>query len=140
MIAAGKKQSEIAQALGVSTRQVKRYRADQVVQDRIAELVERHRDKIDRLFDTMLLKIEEGFEANDVFMGEETGAPDHRARQTAIRNMIQLSSTLRPRVDKKTRRGLTYSEMVEMYQDFVERAKAGDDPLADENLASRSVQ
>jgi len=140
MIAAGAKQGAIAEALGVSTRQVKRYRADNQVRDRIAELVERHTEKIDDLFAVMLDKIEEGFDADLVdSFGLLTGAPDHRARGAAVKNMMQLAATLRPKIDKKTKRGLTLSELVEKYEDYKQRVEAGEDPLADEALVSDQV-
>ena len=137
MIAAGAKQGEIAAALGVSTRQVKRYRQDVQVQDRIAALVERHEGKIDTLFASMLGQIGAGFKAQTVYAGKvRKGVPDHKARGVAVQNMLKLAAALRPKVDKKTRRGLTYSEMVEMYQDFLERSNAGEDPLLSEETAS----
>lgn len=140
MIAAGAKQGEIASALGVSTRQVKRYRQDTGVQDRIAALVEKHEGKIDTLFEEMLGQIGAGFKAQTVYAGKERkGVPDHKARQTAVQNMLKLAATLRPKVDKKVRRGLTYSEMVDKYNEFIERTGAGEDPLIGEPVASEHL-
>ena len=138
MIASGAKQGEIASALGVSTRQVKRYRQDAQVQDRIEALVEKHQDRIAQLFATMLATIDDGFKAmwTSATVGEQ---PDHRARQSAVQNMLKLAETLRPKVDKKVRRGLTYSEMLAKYNEFLERTNAGEDPLANEEPATEYI-
>ncbi|MGA9767932.1 MAG: hypothetical protein WBV94_02760 [Blastocatellia bacterium] len=105
-IALGKNDSEIARDVGISRSQVQRIKSEPETQVRIQQLLQPHKEQLERILQKSLDTIESGLDASllnmigmPLTLPDGTVMADHKARNQYIGNAIRLMQAAEPKKD-----------------------------------------
>jgi len=125
--------THVARELGVSRSTVERDAQSEDVIHIVAQLVTRHTERIESLFQGALQVIEAAYEANRIVLdrlGNECNlGPDHYARLAGAKRFLELAGSGRPTPKppdaSQPRKGVTLAEFEELYHEYQQSQSTG---------------